>query len=63
MPMSICQAGVISQSLMLCAPEVSTTNPIDLLQELFNLLEDYGPLWYTKETRDRVLRILVQSAH
>jgi len=43
--------------------EVSTTNPIDLLQELFNLLEDYGPLWYTKETRDRVLRILVQSAH
>lgn len=43
--------------------DVSTMNPVDVLHELFNLLEDYAPIWYTQETHDRVLETLVQRAH
>ena len=33
-----------------------------VLEELFVLLEDYGPVWYTKRHRDRVLRALRETA-
>lgn len=29
-----------------------------VLQELFELLEDYGPVWFTKENRARALAAL-----
>ena len=33
-------------------------NPSRVLQELFELLEAYGPLWYTEELRERTLTAL-----
>jgi hypothetical protein len=32
----------------------------DALQELYLLLEDYAPVWYTQEHHDRALRALLQ---
>lgn len=32
-----------------------------VLQELFVLLEDYGPAWYTKRHHDRAIRALRQT--
>jgi hypothetical protein len=29
-----------------------------VLEEVFQLLEDYGPLWYTEEHHDRILAAL-----
>jgi hypothetical protein len=29
--------------------------PVTVLQELFELLEDYSPVWYTQENHDRAL--------
>lgn len=33
-----------------------------VLEELFVLLEDYAPMWYTQEQRDRVLSALIGNA-
>lgn len=35
-----------------------SANPKDVLIELFELLEDYGPNWYTEEHRNRALAAL-----
>ncbi len=32
-----------------------------VLKELFVLLEDYGPVWYTKRHHDRAIRALRQT--
>lgn len=32
--------------------------PMIVLQELFELLEDYGPAWYTQEYHDRAVAAL-----
>jgi hypothetical protein len=40
--------------------------PIDqhvVLKELFELLEDYAPIWYTKELHDRAVAALLQREH
>lgn len=34
---------------------VKTATPASVLQELFELLEDYGPAWYTEEQHSRIL--------
>ncbi len=35
-------------------PDVSTsTNPKVVLKEIFELLEEYGPTWYTEELHNR----------
>jgi hypothetical protein len=38
----------------LTAPSVRT-----VLEEVFELLEDYAPLWYTEEQHDRILAALL----
>ena len=35
-------------------------NPKTVLEELFILLEDYAPVWYTDEHHDRALAALLQ---
>ena len=30
-------------------------NPVAVLQELFDLLEDYAPTWYTEELHERAM--------
>jgi hypothetical protein len=34
-------------------PPRSTPTPKAVLQELFELLEEYAPMWYTEELHDR----------
>jgi hypothetical protein len=44
--------------------EALSAHPAVVLVELCELLEDYGPLWYSEELRGRVfaaLRILLES--
>ena len=36
-------------------------NPATVLKELFELLEDYAPVWYTEETHHRAVAALAQS--
>ena len=41
------------------AKDISTsTNPKVVLKEIFELLEDYGPTWYTEEMHERTLAAL-----
>ena len=40
--------------------EQQATNLRDVLQELYLLLEDYAPVWYTQEHHDRAVRALLQ---
>jgi hypothetical protein len=35
--------------------------PIVALKELFELLEDYSPMWYTEEVRERAMSALRQG--
>ena len=35
------------------------TSPVAVLKELFELLEDYGPAWYTEENHDRAVAALM----
>jgi hypothetical protein len=37
--------------------------PLVALKELFELLEDYSPMWYTEETRERAMSALKQGVH
>lgn len=36
--------------------------PVAVLQELFELLEDYSPIWYTQENHDRAVAVLSRRA-
>jgi hypothetical protein len=36
---------------------------LEALKMLFDLLEEYGPCWYTEEHHDRALFALAVSAH
>ena len=40
------------------ASQHSAPTPTVVLQELFDLLEDYAPMWYTEEIRNRALSAL-----
>ena len=40
--------------------EEQAINKTAVLQELYILLEDYAPVWYTQEHHDRALRALLQ---
>lgn len=33
-----------------------------VLQELFALLEDYGPVWYTEDHHNRVMAVLTEHS-
>ena len=36
-------------------PRTSTSiSPKEVLKEIFELMEEYGPIWYTEELHDRV---------
>ena len=40
--------------------------PVDqhaVLKELFELLEDYAPAWYTEDIHDRAVAALLQREH
>ena len=37
---------------------LEASDPKSVLQELFELLEDYGPVWYTAELRRRIVSAL-----
>ena len=41
-------------------PRVKPITPVLVLRELFELLEDYGPSWYTQEHHDRAVAALAQ---
>ncbi len=43
--------------------QTAAANFIAVLQELFDLLEDYGPTWYTQEAHDRAFQVLMQRSH
>lgn len=38
------------------------TTPELVLRELFELLEDYGPTWYTKDIHDRAMAVLTHTS-
>jgi hypothetical protein len=38
--------------------EPSAPNVRTVLEEVFELLEDYAPLWYTEEQHDRIVAAL-----
>jgi hypothetical protein len=40
----------------------SQITPAAVLQELFELLEDYSPIWYTQESHDRAVAALGRHA-
>jgi hypothetical protein len=40
--------------------EEPTINISAVLEELYILLEDYAPVWYTRDHHDRALRALLQ---
>ncbi len=48
-----------SPGRMLDAPLPVTRDGV--LKELFQLLEDYAPAWYTQEHHDRAVEALLQS--
>jgi len=49
-----------SKIVKLAGAEKEPTTPSvrTVLEEVFQLLEDYGPLWYTEEHHDRILAAL-----
>jgi hypothetical protein len=40
---------------------LTLVNPATVLRELFELLEDYAPVWYTEENHNRVLAALARA--
>lgn len=43
------------------SPNMYTTQPVDpasILRELFELLQDYAPIWYTEEMHNRAAAAL-----
>jgi hypothetical protein len=41
--------------------QLGSGNPIEVLEELFELLEDYGPAWYTQKVHDRAVAALISA--
>jgi hypothetical protein len=41
--------------------EPRPATPEVVLQELLELLEDYGPTWYTEEIHNRAVAVLTQA--
>ena len=42
------------------APARRVSGAATVLEELFILLEDYAPVWYTQEHHDRAIRALLE---
>lgn len=38
--------------------QLQSANPKDVFMELFELLEEYGPKWYTEEQHNRAMAAL-----
>jgi hypothetical protein len=36
------------------SPQLAAPTPPIVLREVFELLEEYGPVWYTEEIHDRI---------
>jgi len=45
---------------MNCPDNLPTERSKVVLHELFMLLEEYGPAWYTQEHRTRALEVLLE---
>lgn len=43
------------------SPEQWPASPEAVLEELFLLLEEYGPQWYTEDHHDRAVAALLQA--
>lgn len=43
--------------------EPNVFNPMAIFKELFELLEDYGPVWYSEELHERARAALTQGRH
>lgn len=43
--------------------QADKANPMTVLRELFELLEDYSPAWYSEETYQRASAVLMQHPH
>ena len=41
--------------------QLGSESPLEVLEELFELLEDYGPAWYTEKVHDRALAALISA--
>ena len=41
---------------MRCAP-----TPLVVLKEVFDLLEEYGPIWYTEQLHNRIKAVLIAN--
>jgi hypothetical protein len=39
-----------------------STNPKEVLQEIFEFMEEYGPIWYTEDLHDRI-KIALSDYH
>ena len=59
----ICEQEELMPDLRLASNRIqpkSVLSPETVLKELFILLEDYAPAWYTKEHHDRAIAALVE---
>jgi hypothetical protein len=43
--------------------QLERVTPMVALKDLFELLEDYSPMWYTEETRERAMSALKQGIY
>ena len=59
----ICEPNELIPGLDLVSTGIQERNvlsPETVLKELFVLLEDYAPVWYTKEHHDRAIAALLE---
>jgi hypothetical protein len=59
----ICESNESIPDLDLVSSRIQQRNvlsPEAVLEELFVLLEDYAPVWYTKEHHDRAIAALLE---
>jgi hypothetical protein len=42
-------------------PQMFATEPVAVLREVFELLQDYAPIWYTEELHNRMAAALGES--
>ncbi len=59
----ICEPNELIPDLNLVSTRIQERNvlsPETVLKELFVLLEDYAPVWYTKEHHDRAIAALLE---
>jgi prephenate dehydrogenase len=52
------QEGSLTHPMVRNHTQMESANPKEVLGELFDLLEEYAPTWYTDEHHDRALSAL-----